>query len=150
MKALAIVAALTASASARPIHGSAGAGTSFLVTGDDGDRGRFDAEVDLEPGSRFGGLVALRAFDGTHHGLACAGLVYEAAAARPTLVIDLHGDIGFDLDQHAPVFGGGIRTTITAIGPIGVAFDTGGYLVLDGVDRTRFAISTGAALVARW
>jgi hypothetical protein len=151
VRALLVVAALAATAHAeRPLHGSAGAGTAFLLTGDNGDRNRFDVEVDIEPYSRFGGLVALRGFDGQHRGLACAGLVYEAGAARPRLVLDLHADLGADLDQRAPLVGGGIRTTITIVGPLGIALDTGGYLVIDGVDRTRMVITTSAALVARW
>lgn len=156
MRALLVVAALAATLPAlaahaeRPLHGSAGAGTAFLLTGDNGDRNRFDVEVDVEPYSRFGALVALRGFDGQHRGLACAGLVYEAGAARPRLVLDLHADLGADLDQRAPLAGGGIRTTITIVGPLGIALDTGAYLVIDGVDRTRMVISSGAALVARW
>jgi hypothetical protein len=137
-------------AAERRVHDSAGAGASFLVTGDGGDRARFDVELDLEPSSRFGGLVALRGFDADHHGLACAGLIYEAGAARPRLVLDLHADAGVDLDQRAPLAGGGIRTTITAYGPLGVALDSGAYLVIDGVERTRLVLSAGAALVARW
>jgi hypothetical protein len=80
----------------------------------------------------------------------CGGLVYEPGAARPTLVIDLHADLGADLDQHAPLAGGGIRTTIGISGPLGVALDSGGYLVIDGIDRTRLVLSLGAAVVARW
>jgi len=149
-KALVLVAATASSARARPIHGSVGIGGSLLATGDLGDRGRLDVELDVEPGSRFGGLLALRGFDENHHGLACAGLVYEPGAARPTLVIDLHADLGVDLDQHAPLAGGGIRTTLGIVGPVGVALDSGGYLVIDGVDRTRLVLSFGAAVVAKW
>jgi hypothetical protein len=150
VKALAVLALCAGTATARPIHGSVGAGGSLLLTGDNGDRNRFDVEVDVEPGSRFGGLVALRGFDPDHRGLLCAGLVYEAGAARPRLVLDLHGDAGADLDQRAPLVGGGIRTTITIVGPLGIALDTGGYLVIDGVDHTRLVLATGAAVVARW
>jgi len=134
----------------RPIHGSASIGGALLATGDLGDRGRLELEVDVEPQSKFGALLALRDFDENHHGLACAGLIYEPGAARPTLVIDLHADLGADLDQHAPLVGGGIRTVIGLLGPLGVALDSGGYLVIDGVDRTRLVLSFGAAAVARW
>ena len=151
MKSLAILVALTTIASAdRPLHGSFGFGGTFLTTGDDGDRGRLELELDVEPYSRFGGLVALRAFDEHHRGLLMAGLVFEAAAARPRLVIDLHGDAGADLDRRAPLVGGGIRTTLTISGPLAVALDSGGYLVIDGVDGTRFVLSTCVALVARF
>jgi hypothetical protein len=148
MKWLALLA-LTTIAHARPLHGSAGVGGAFLVTGDDGDRGRAELEVDLEP-SRYGGLLALRGFDEHHRGLLCAGLVYEPGAARPTLVVDLHADLGADLDQRAPLVGGGIRTTLGLYGPLGVALDTGGYLVIDGVERTRLVLMTSASVTAKW
>jgi len=147
--ALALVLFAT-TAAARPIHGSASLGGALLATGDLGDRGRLEIEVDVEPQSKFGALLALRDFDENHRGLACAGLVYEPGAARPTLVIDLHADLGADLDQHAPLVGGGIRTVIGLLGPFGVALDSGGYLVIDGVDRTRLVLSFGAAAVAKW
>jgi hypothetical protein len=151
MSAKALALLLVASVGhARPIHGSAGLGGSLLATGDLGDRGRLDFEVDVEPHSQYGALLALRGFDENHHGLVCAGLVYEPGAARPTLVVDLHADLGADLDQHAPLAGGGIRTTIGIYGPFGIALDSGGYLVIDGIDRTRLVLSFGAAVVARW
>ena len=154
MRAIAIVVLLAASAHAeddtRPWHGSAGVGASFLLTGDNGDRSRFDLEVDLEPSSRYGVLLALRGFDRDHRGLACVGLVYEAAAARPLVVVDLHADLGADVDRRRPMAGGGVRTTITLVGPLGIALDTGAYLVIDGVDNTRLEISTNASIVARW
>ncbi len=149
--ALAVIALhAPALADDRPWHGSAGIGTTLLLTGDRGDRNRFEAEVDVEPASRFGALLAWRGFDGDHRGIACAGLVYEAGAARPRLVLDLHGDAGYDLDQHAPMVGGGIRTTIAIVGPLGIALDGGAYLVIDGVDHTRMVLATGAAIVARF
>ena len=147
--ALGLVLVLDRSAAAdRPWHGSASAGGTLLITGDGGDRGRFELEVDVEPGSRFGALVAWRGFDGDHRGLACAGLVYEAGAARPRLVLDLHADAGIDLDREAPVAGAGLRTTLAIAGRFGLALDSGGYLVIDGVDATRLVLATGAAVVA--
>ncbi|HSD89301.1 MAG TPA: hypothetical protein VLB44_17350 [Kofleriaceae bacterium] len=149
---LAIVCALGVSARAdRPVHGGIGGGTSFLLTGAEGDRNRFELEVDIEPPrSRFGGLLAWRAFDDKHHGLLTGGLVYEAGAARPLLVVDLHADAGVDLDHEAPLAGGGIRTTLTVWKMIGIGLDGGAYLVIDGVDNTRLVLATSAALVVRW
>jgi hypothetical protein len=149
MKSLAVVVVLATPAIARPLHGSVGIGGSLLLTGDDGDRTRAELELDLEP-SRYGALVALRGFDDHHHGLLCAGFVYEAAAARPTLVIDLHADVGADLDQRAPLVGGGIRTSLGIYGPLGIALDTGGYLVIDGVDHTRLILASSASVIAKW
>jgi hypothetical protein len=148
-----VIALLAASAGAddRPWHGSAGGGGSFLVTGSEGDRARFELAVDVEPHGRYGAIVAWRGFDEDgHRGMALAGLVYEAAAARPLLVIDLHGDAGIDLDATAPVAGGGLRTVLTAYKTVGVALDTGGYLVIQGIDNNRFVLSSSLQLVARW
>ncbi len=125
-------------------------GGTLLATGDNGDRQRGELEVDIEPYSRYGALLAWRAFDGSHHGLVLAGLVYEAAAARPRLVLDLHADIGADLDQRAPALGGGVHAVITLLGPVGVALDAGAYLVIDGVRNTRFAIAGTAGIGVLW
>lgn len=134
----------------RPWHGSVGGGGAFVLTGDRGDRNRFELAADLKPSSRFGFLAAWRAFDDKHDGLVMAGIVYEGAAARPRIVLDLHAELGADLDARAPLAGGGIRTTLTIVGPLGVALDTGAYLVVDGVDNTRLQIQSNALVVARW
>lgn len=134
----------------RPLRGSVSAGGELPLTGDQGDRQRAELEVDVEPYSRFGGLVAWRGFDRTHAGIVALGLAYEAGAARPRLVLDLHADVGADLDQRAPMAGGGVRAVIAIVGPVGIALDTGAYLVIDGVSATRLAIATSAALAARW
>lgn len=147
---LVLAAARDAVADDRAWHGSVGIGGALLLTGFGADRNRFEIEADLEPGSQLGGLVALRGVDDTHRGIACAGVVYEAGAARPRLVLDLHGDVGVDLDHPAPMVGGGVRTTITIVGPLGLALDAGGYLVIDGVSATRLEISTSAALAVRF
>jgi hypothetical protein len=78
------------------------------------------------------------------------GLVYEAGAARPRLVLDLHADVGADLDQKAPVAGGGIRTTLTLWKMLGLAFDGGAYLVIDGLEDTRLVLAGSTSLVMRW
>lgn len=130
-------------------HGSVGGGGSLLVTGDQGDRLRLDVQVELKPNSRYGGSLAWRSFDPDHRGVVTAGLIFEAAAARPRLVLDLHADLGADLDQRAPVLGGGLRNTLTIVGPLGIALDTGAYLVVDGIE-SRLVLATNALLVARW
>lgn len=134
----------------RRTHGSAGGGGALLLTGERGDRTRFDVAVDLKLGGRFGAGLAWRAFDAEHRGLVLGGLVFEAGAARPRLVIDLHADLGADLDSRAPVAGGGVRTTIALVGPLGIALDLGAYLVIDGLDDTRLQIQSNALAVLRW
>jgi hypothetical protein len=134
----------------RSWHGSIGAGSSLLLTGHGDDRLRYELAVDIKPGSRFGGHLAWRAFDGEHDGLLLGGVVFEAGAARPTLVLDLHADVGADLDQRAPVVGGGLRTTLTVWKQLGLAFDGGGYLVVDGLEDTRLVLAGSTSLVIRW
>ncbi len=152
--AVAVVAGLGFAAPAahaeRTLHGSVGAGGSILTTGSQGDRFRFDVALDLKPRSRYGVVLAWRAFDDHHHGLVTAGIVYEGAASRPRLVLDLHADVGVDLEQVAPLAGGGIRTTLGIVGPLGAVLDAGGYLVLDGVDNSRLQLQTTLLVVARW
>lgn len=145
-----LVLAPDARADDRPVHGSVSAGGTLLLTGDDGSRQRAELEFDIEPHSRFGGLVAWRGFNSDRHGLVTAGVIYEGGAARPRLALDLHADVGVDLDLHAPAAGGGVRTVLTIIGPLAVALDSGAYLVIDGVDKTRLQLQAGAALAAAW
>ncbi|MGE0866928.1 MAG: hypothetical protein AB7P03_00080 [Kofleriaceae bacterium] len=147
---LAIAGAATTAHADRGWHGSAGAGGSFLLTGSQGDRWRFDAQLDIKPQSRFGILVGWHGFDPDHSGIVRAGLLYEAGAARPLLALDLHADAGFDLDQRAPLVGAGIRTTLVLFGPLGIALDTGAHLVIDGVDDSRLVLASGTYIVAGW
>jgi hypothetical protein len=151
--ALAIIAVALSATPAladRPWHGSIGAGSSLSLTGHDGTRLRYELEVDLEPASRYGGLIAWRGFDDQFRGMLLGGLMFEGAAARPRLVVGLHVDAGADLDQEAPVLGGGIRTTLTIYKQLGIAFDSGAYLVLDGLDDTRLRLMGSTSIVARW
>ena len=156
MKALVALALLARAARAddapeRPLHGSVSVGGSLLTTGQgDGSRLRGEAEIDLEPHSRYGGLLALRAFDKDHGGLLCGGLIYEGAAARPRLVLALHVDAGVDLDQRAPLVGAGIRTTLIVVPPLALVFDGGAYFVVDGVDHSRLVVSNAVSLTAAW
>lgn len=153
IRALSIVALLSASARAdepRPIHGSIGGGGSLLLTGEQGDRWRLDVAFDIKPRSRYGVLLAARAFDEARKGLVLGGVIFEAAAARPRLVLDLHASLGIDLESRAPAGGGGVRTTLTIYKLLGIAFDLGAYLVVDGFDETRLQIQSTTGLVLRW
>jgi hypothetical protein len=131
---------LATTAHARPIHGSIAVGGSTLATGSRGDRLRNEVSLDLKPRSRYGVILGYRGWDaysfgdGDHDGFVTAGLVFEAAAARPRLVIDLVGEVGWDLDQDAPLAGAGIRNTIGVIGPLAVILHGSLYVVVDGGD----------------
>lgn len=134
----------------RRLHGSVGAGGALILTGDRGDRARLELAADCKLGGRYGILAAWRAPDEHHRGLVTAGLVFEAGAARPRLVLDLHADVGADLDAVAPLAGGGIRTTIGLAGPLGIVLDAGGYLVLAGLADTRLQLQSSVLFAARW
>ena len=155
MRSLALVCALAVPAHARPIRGSIAAGGALLFTGSDGDRLRNEVSADLKPRSRYGLVLGWRGFDagsfgdGDHDGMLTAGLVYEAAAARPRLVIDLAGEVGWDLDQDAPLLGAGLRNTIGVIGPLAVVLHTSLYVVIDGGD-TRVQLQGNALVGTRW
>ncbi|MBA3460888.1 MAG: hypothetical protein H0T46_13045 [Deltaproteobacteria bacterium] len=144
------VLAGTAAADRDSLHGSAAAGGTLVMTGAQGDRFRLDMSLDLKPRSRYGVLLAWRAFDEEHRGLVTAGIEYEGAASRPRLVLDLHADVGFDVDSRRPLGGGGIRTTLMIIGPLALVLDAAAYLIVDGVDHTRLQLQSSTLLGGRW
>ena len=149
-RAVVVVALLLAAAPAhaeRPWHGRLGAGSGLAFTGSGGDRLRYELALDLEPRSRYGLTLGWRQFDEDHRGLLVAGLLYEAAAARPRLTIDFHADVGIDLDDPHPLIAGGLRTTVGIVGPFAVVLDLTPYLVLGNYRALRLQI-TGAALLA--
>lgn len=148
--AVAVVAVARPAAADDRWHGSLGLGGDLLLTGADGDHARFAVVGELvPPGSRFGGSLAWRAATGDRRGLLLGGLVFEAGAARPRLVLALHADAGADLDARAPAAGGGLRTTLGLLGPLGLALDAAGYVVIGGGD-SRLQLQLSALAVARW
>jgi hypothetical protein len=106
-----------------------GVGGFIGVTGP----GRYGLAAEAEvfprwPGQLLGDRVGLglryRGFDGLARGIAAGGLVYEAAATRPHLAIELHGDIGVAFGpagSNRLLLGGGVRTQIGLWGPVAVA-----------------------------
>ena len=152
MRALLVVGVLASPARAdgRPLHGSAGAGGSLAITGAEGDRLRFDVAIDVSPRSRYGVTLGWRQFASDHRGLLVAGVLYEGAAARPRLVLDLHVDAGVDLDRPAPLVAAGVRPTLALVGPLALVFDLSAYVILDGVDDSRFQLASSTLLALRW
>lgn len=136
----ALLLLVAATAHARPYHGSLAIGGATLATGSDGDRLRNEVSLDLKPASRYGVILGYRGWDayslgdGAHAGFVTAGVVFEAGASRPRLVLDLVGEVGWDLDQDAPLAGAGIRSTIGVIGPLAVVLHGSLYVVVDGAD----------------
>lgn len=141
----------------RPLRLSFGGGTGFLLTGQgDGKRLRGDAHLDISPGGRFGRFgftgalrhIVLEPF--FDDALVTGGLLYEAAAARPRLILSLHADVGATVKDHAPAFGGGLQTHLWLVPkwvpPLALALDVTAHVVLDGLADTRLVIASATRL----
>lgn len=103
------------------------------------------AHIELLPGGAFGrfGIGLYYRGDRTvRHGAYLAGLVYEAGAARPKLVMTLHAAVGYDAAHDLPIVGGGWRISLAVSGPIVVSTNLTGQLFLDGVN-SRLGIGVG-------
>jgi hypothetical protein len=153
--ALAIAALLVAAPAAadpdpvapRPLHGSLGLGGATVFGGVD----RFSAAsaIDVLPGGRFGRWGVIGAFRDVGlrpvagHGMLTLGVLREAAGARPRLVILLHADAGVAWGPTAPVVGGGVKTYLGVIGPLGLTFDVTAHLIVPSIDDTHVVVSVG-------
>ncbi len=145
----------------RPFRWSIGAGSAFLLTGEeDAGRQRLDGHLDIMPGGswgRFGMIGAIRQvpFEPfASDALVTLGVRYEAAAARPRLVLSLHADLGATRSSGswpgAPAAGGGIETHFwiwpKKLGPLALVSDVTAHLVVDGTDHTRLVIAAATRL----
>jgi hypothetical protein len=137
-----------APAKARPLHGSLGVGGGLMFGSV--DRWAGAAAIDVLPGGALGTWgVTLGARDlgyqpFAQHGMATIGVIREAAAARPLLAVMLHGDAGVAWgDKTVPVVGGGVKTYLAFVGPLGVALDTTLHLEIDGVRGTHLVLGLG-------
>ena len=99
------------------------------------------------PGGDFGRLgvrLDARTFEDETEGLFAMGVTFEAAAARPRLVLNLFAEAG--ATTHGDVVtGGGIHTTLGVIGPLTLGTDAAAHVIWDGLD-TRLVLS-GSLLV---
>ena len=160
MRGLLIVMAVAATAHAdpkppRPLHGSLGFGGALEVGA--AQRTGAAAAIDVLPGGAlgvWGVTLGVRDVGGAKlgdHGMATIGVIREAAAARPLLAIMLHGDLGAawtDDGRMLPVFGGGVKTYLAFVGPLGVALDTTLHVEIDGVNGTHLVLGFGLMLAA--
>jgi hypothetical protein len=105
--------------------------------------------AELSPGGwldHFGARIEARGFEGFGDGWLAAGVVYEAAAARPRLVLSLHGEAGWTYGEAiCPVAGGGGHVALFVAGPLAVGVDATATLVYAGVDST-LALAASAVL----
>ena len=136
---------------ARPWRGAVGAGGYLAVTGP-ATTGAL-ATAELFPGGaagRFGVRLEGRALDPDgpgelDAGLVTAGVIYEAAAARPRLALALHAELGAALPDPRAVVGGGVRTQLWIVGPLALGLDSTATLILDGLD-TELALAGALTL----
>jgi hypothetical protein len=155
---IAIVAAVTAPAAvaaeeavdldaARPVHWGVGGGGYLSSTGSDDRQFGASFAAELYPGGRFGRLgVRVEA-----HGLGqiapdafLAGVIFDAAAARPRLQLALIAAVGVDTGG-APLARAGVQSQLWVIGPIALSGDGGGLLRIDGSD-TELLLTVGVGL----
>jgi hypothetical protein len=121
------------------VHGAVGVGGFLGLTGP----GRFGlaAEAEVFPawslgslGDRVGLGLRYRGFDGLARGIVAGGPVYVAAATRPHIAIEMHGDIGLlygTADGNRLLLGGGVRTQLGLFGPVAVALHGDVYYALE-------------------
>ena len=146
---LAVAGTAPASAEPRPAHGGFGGGSYLGLTG--AEWGPIGV-ADYYPGGgfgRFGLRGELRGYEGLEHGHAVAGVVYEAAAARPRLLISLHAGVGLSWTEVRPLVAGGIETQLWVLGPLSLVSGTDLVLRIDGID-TALAISGTLQLRLAW
>ena len=150
LAAMAITSARPLTAVAEPPRtwrGGIGAGGSVALLGP--VTTGLVADAALKPGGIFGRLGARvegrtldeELEDGIDGGLLLGGVVYEAAAARPRLVIDLHAEAGAALPDPRLAVGGGAITQLWLVGPLAIGLDSSAHLVLDGVDGTELILA---------
>jgi hypothetical protein len=134
----------------RPPHYSVGVGGLLTLAGSTG--ALVAAQLEVLPGGRvgrLGGLALVRASQGAEQGLLALGAVYEAAAARPRLWLELHAEVGATWGTTRPVGGGGIIAHVALWGPIGLALDTGLHIIYGGTDTELVLATTALIALAR-
>jgi hypothetical protein len=139
----------TRTGAGHPVRLGAGAGGLAALNGP-ADWGPA-AQAELYPGGRFGrfgGRVEIRGFEAAAVSWITAGITYEAAAARPRLQLALHGGAGA-AEGRRPVLGGGVHTQLWIVGPLWIGFDSGAWVVIDGIDTTLALTSSVTIRVAR-
>jgi hypothetical protein len=133
----------------RSVRLGAGAGGFAALTGPAGWGPA--AQADLYPGGRFGrfgGRVEIRGFEAATVSWITAGITYEAAAARPRLHLAIHAGAGAAAGRR-PVVGGGVHTQLWVVGPLALGFDSGAWVVVDGIDTTLALTSAMTLRVSR-
>lgn len=149
--AASLLVALTATAqpASAEVHWALGAGPALQLGGSPDQRVRLAAGLDVLPGGRLASLgFASLGFGASVRTpirgawLVSAAVLFQAAASRPRLAVTPYLELGATTRWH-PAVGVGIRTVVGVFGPVAATLDTGGQLVVDGVDSTslQFAIA---------
>ncbi|ACY17953.1 hypothetical protein [Haliangium ochraceum] len=129
-------------------HWAVGAGSFLGLTGPAAFGLAAEAQMvpRFWPGPYFGLGVRYRGFRGLASGLVAAGPVFQAAATRPHLAIEMHASAGLRYGPAEPVFGAGVRTQLGLWGPLALALSADGYASFDGA-RLRLAVMPALMLV---
>jgi hypothetical protein len=98
---------------------------------------------------RFGVRAEGRGYQDSSEGHAVIGVAFEAAAARPRLVMSLNAGAGARFSEVAPVVQAGITTQLFLYGPLALAIDGGGVLIIDGTD-TVLGLGNSFSLQLAW
>ncbi len=136
---------VTRTKQSRPVHFLLQSG-GYLALGGPSGYGPSLA-IEILPGSfadRFGLRAEWRGTHGYSEGSALLGVIFEAGASRPQLVLKLLVEVGVTEDKN-PILGGGIEWSLWVLGPLGVSTTTTLDLVIDGSD-TRPALNTSLNL----
>lgn len=131
----------------RPSHWGIGFGGFGALTGP-ADYGPA-AEIEFYPGAgfgRYGVRAEYRGFKDFENGFFSVGVAFEAGAARPTLQLSLHVDVGVTYSDALPVLAAGVQWQLWFKPPFGISIDGGGYLIIDGSNNTRLALMQAITL----
>ena len=101
-----------------------------------------DLTAEVLPGffaGRWGLRGQWRGKRGLQSGTALVGLIFEAGASRPALVLKLLGEAGVTPEKN-PILGVGVQWSLWLLGPVGVSTTTAFDVIVDGWD-TRPALT---------
>lgn len=125
-------------------------GPHLLLTGDQGQRWRASAAVQVDLARRLALGVCWCAAGGPETGLALARVAVQVAASPPRLWLRLSGDAGLAWSASAPVLGAGAEAELRLYRALGLSLAAELHLVIEDVARTRALLGLGARATWRF
>lgn len=123
-------------------------GPHLLLTGDQGQRWRASAAVQVDLARRLALGACWCAAGGPETGLALAQVALQVAASPPRLWLRLRGDAGLAWSAAAPVVGAGAEAELRLYRALGLSLAAELHLVIEDVARSRALL--GLAARATW